>query len=92
LRNILKLLFSNFDEPVAAFLQQFQRNSLLTNVNLDFKDCLDFLPQIMTNFVPLFTNINSIEIDSDNLAVLDQLQSAELAIPMFTSARVLIAE
>jgi hypothetical protein len=49
----------------------------------------------MTTFVPLFTNINSIEIDKGESSVmLDQLQSEylELATPMLTSARVLIAE
>jgi hypothetical protein len=55
---------------------------------------VDFLPQIMTNFVPLFTDINSIQISSGNLAVVDQLQSnySQLAIPMLKSARVLIAD
>jgi hypothetical protein len=46
----------------------------------------------MTNFLPLFTNINSIQIGKFD--VLDQLQSeySELAMPMFTSARVLLAK
>jgi hypothetical protein len=61
-------------------------------VDLHFSYCLDFLPQIITNFVPLFTNVNSIEIGIGNLAVLDQLQNAQLAIPMFKSARVLNTE
>jgi hypothetical protein len=48
----------------------------------------------MTNFVPLFTNINSIEIDGNNSDVLEELQNdySELANPMFASARILLAE
>jgi hypothetical protein len=48
----------------------------------------------MTNFLPMFTNINAIDIDSKNSDVLDQLQNeySELAIPMFNSAHVLFAE
>jgi hypothetical protein len=64
-------------------------------VNLCFNDCPDFL--MMTNFLPLFTSINSIEICGDNSAVLGQLQSeysdeSKLAIPLLTSARILLAE
>jgi 4'-phosphopantetheinyl transferase EntD len=55
----------------------------------------------MTNFVPLFTNINSIGIDVDDDAhdsqvseVLNLIQNehSKLAIPMLTSARVLCAK
>jgi hypothetical protein len=48
----------------------------------------------MTNFVPLFTDINSIQILWGNLPVLDKLQTeySQLAIPMLASAQVLIAE
>jgi hypothetical protein len=87
------ILFSNFDDPVIAFLQKFQRNSLFTNVNLNFYRCTDLMLHIMTNFVPLFASINSIRIDSDDSDVLYQLQSeySELAMPMLTSPRVLFA-
>jgi hypothetical protein len=92
----IKLLFSYYGESVIAFVQEFQRNSLLTNVNLYFNNCLDSVLEIMTNLLPLFTNINSIGIDSKNSCrdVLDQLQCeySELAIPMLTSARILFAK
>jgi hypothetical protein len=87
---LIKVLFRNYNESVLAFLQKFQQNSLLDNVNLCFYDCLNVLLQMMT--LPLFTNINSIEINRS--VVLDQLQSEyfELAIPMLASARILIAK
>jgi hypothetical protein len=89
----MKILFSNFDKSVICFLQKFQQNSLLTNVNvcIQIHDHTDLLLQIVTNLMPLFTNINSIGIFNPD--VLDQLQCeySELAIPMFTSVLVLLA-
>jgi hypothetical protein len=83
------LILSTFDESVIAFLQKFQQNSLLDNVNLYFNNCSDILLQIVANFLPLFANINSITIGNPD--VLDELQCeySELAIPL-TSARILI--
>jgi hypothetical protein len=48
----------------------------------------------MTNFMPLFTNINSIANAIMNSAVFDKLQNeySDMAIPMFTSATLLLAE
>jgi hypothetical protein len=48
----------------------------------------------MTNFMPLFTNINSIGISNHNSDILVQLQNgySELATPMLTSARLLLSE
>jgi hypothetical protein len=84
-----KLLFSTFNASVIAFLQEFQPNSLLTNVNLE---CSEFLLQNMANFLPLVT-VNSIKFNSYDLKLLDQVQCEyfELAIPLLTSARILIA-
>jgi hypothetical protein len=46
----------NFDEPVVGFLQKFQDNSLLTNVNIE---CVpDALMAFMTKVMPLITSFN----------------------------------
>jgi hypothetical protein len=83
-------LFSNYGECAVAFLQKLEQNSLLINVHLCFYFCSEYLLQIMTNFLPLFTSVNSIA--TENPDVLDKLQSeySELAIPMLTSAQHLI--
>jgi hypothetical protein len=70
-------------------MQEFQHNSLLTNVNLRFGYYnLDCLPQFMAIFWPLFTNINSIKIEA---GALDDMQCAhfDLAKPLLASARII---
>jgi hypothetical protein len=51
----IKLLCSHYGESAVAFLRKFEQNSLLANVKLGFYNCSKHMLQIMTNFLPLFT-------------------------------------
>jgi hypothetical protein len=61
-----KIKLSYFDDSVLRFLQEFQQNSLLTNVKVRFAKIrnrsADVLVRIMTNVMPLLTSIDSIAI------------------------------
>jgi hypothetical protein len=94
--------FSHFDASVLSFLKEFQRNSLLANVNLNLAyvnsaNDLNALPSpqfmlLMANVVPLLTNINLINVVGNNV-LLDLMEkgNAELTFRMLASARVLHA-
>jgi hypothetical protein len=89
-----KSIFSNCDNAVIRFLQEFQRNSLLTNVNLNLISSIcnpERFPQFMTNLWPLFTHIKAIKFDSATLEAI-QCEHFELAKPLLASARILHAE
>jgi hypothetical protein len=87
----IKLLFSYYDKSIIDFLRKFQQNSLLTNLNLSFYGCSDW--NIVFKFLPLITSTNSIAVMNNSSDLLGELQNeyAEHAIPMLTSARILIA-
>jgi hypothetical protein len=56
--------FSYYDQSVLDFLQEFGRNSLLTNVHLflygENRPKIDAMSQMMTQFLPSITNIESL--------------------------------
>jgi hypothetical protein len=54
------------DASVLRFLEKFQQNSLLTDVNIDFDlgeehIDMDILPRVLTKIAPFITSIDSIE-------------------------------
>jgi hypothetical protein len=64
---------------------------LLENVNLQFYQYkFGAVSASMANVLPFFTKINSIDVDT-NMIALFQNEYSELAMPMLTSARVLQA-
>jgi hypothetical protein len=80
---------SNTGDSVLSFLQEFQRNSLLTNANLDFSAIYPpRFPHFMTNIWPMLTTINSIKIEGDALDSI-QCEHFDLAKPLLASARIL---
>jgi hypothetical protein len=89
---------SYFDRSVLGFLQEFHHNYLFTNVNLKMstKDITSPENQLefLTHFLPLMTNINSIELLAPSLYYLDLIQNecSELLMPMLASAQVLVTK
>jgi hypothetical protein len=81
---------SYYNEDVLGFLQQFHRNSLFTNVNLnlfDNKVCRESkrISSLMTRLLPSITSIESVKPWRHCMAVLK-----EDNFDMLSSARVLI--
>jgi hypothetical protein len=77
-----------------GFLQEFQLNSLLSNVNLEFYYCnADDLSVFLTKIQPMITSINSItawgQTPTNNLLGLLNNKFSLLSKRMLTSARVL---
>jgi hypothetical protein len=87
--------FSYYDQSVHHFLQEFKHKSLFTNVNLVFYSAEYDTPPLLTfmvNVLPFFANISSIRIRNNHKSVHPfQFQYLQFAVPMLTSARVLIA-
>jgi hypothetical protein len=76
------------------FLQEFQINSLLVNVNLDFHHCTaDDVLAFLTKILPMITSINSVtalgQTRTYNLLGLLENKFPSLSKRMLTSARIL---
>jgi hypothetical protein len=89
-------LFSHVDDSVIHFLKEFERNSLLTNVNITFHHFSgDWMLAFLTKVVPLFTSINCLDIYgcvwNSNVRLLLEEEYREFTMPMLTSARILWA-
>jgi hypothetical protein len=90
-------LFSHVDESAIDFLKEFQRNSLLTNVNIAFHpwNSSDWMLPFLTKVVPLFTSINCIDLYrhvwNSKIRIMLEEEYREEATPMLASARILWA-
>jgi hypothetical protein len=88
--NTILSFISYYDQSVLGFLQKFNRNSLLTNVNLTLKGenrpKFDAMSEMMTQLLPSITSIESLtsECKQNNPALLQEHSD------MLTSARILI--
>jgi hypothetical protein len=76
-----------------AFLQELQRKSLFSYVNLQFlshpKSRAHVLLEIMNAVIPLFTNIETIEICGEDIQATLQNEYPEEFKKLLTAARVL---
>jgi hypothetical protein len=84
----------DFDSSTIGFLGEFQKNSLLSNVNLDFNRCnAEDVLAFLTKILPMITSINSIEAlgrtSTNSLLGLLVNKFSSLSKTMLTSARVL---
>jgi hypothetical protein len=88
--------FSWFDQTVSRLLEEFRRNSLLTNVNIYLHSVVcnpNVLFTFLRDIVPLTTSINLVDLNllHDRVAMgLFKGEYSKLAKPLFQSARVLI--
>jgi hypothetical protein len=70
---IFRSPFSYLDLPVLRFLQQFQQNSLFTNVNLQIttkyshSDNASIIAQCLSHLLPMIASIDSIELQGSEL-------------------------
>jgi hypothetical protein len=74
------LSISSYDEGGFRNLQEFLRHSFLSNANVhlvQFDDARSFIA-FMTNLLPMFTNINSINIGDADIMRLLQNESKPL--------------
>jgi hypothetical protein len=87
-------IISYYDESVFQFLEQFSKNALFMDINLElYYDGhrvlnLNSLMQFLPKFLPLVTSIESIELDDKN--IMDHLKKENFGQNMLTSARVLL--
>jgi hypothetical protein len=88
--------FSYFDQSVLNFMQKFQQNGLLENVNLLFNKLSpkDIVQPVLCHLLPMINSINSIEV-SDSTKLVDIYDAGnnkeiyELNIKMIEETRLL---